>query len=330
LLSIPFVYNLISSLSSGFKEKKSSKHKVVIVLPPKNSPSWILTKISKQIANRIECETVFVHVDEPIPVATHYFFSHYMFYLRLLTFGSLVFLGKSFVFCTHLDASEHKVSDLTLVKILKQANGLIVTNQTFSRWFVEHGVCKTNIHVAIGAANEKLFVPHIRKSAGYVGLCSAFYKRKGPDMLLKLVKALPHREFLLLGRDWKKYSQYDDVVKQPNFTYVETEYENYAGWYAKMTVFLSTSWIEGGPVPLIEAMMANVFPVVSDTGFAPDVIEHGVNGFLFSQQTEHTEIVKLIELAFQQTTNVSETVQSYSWEKFSQAIANVIYNQHHH
>ena len=91
-----------------------------------------------------------------------------------------------------------------------------------------------------------------------------------------------------------------------------------------MNVFLSTSNLEGGPIPLIEAMMSNCIPVTSNVGFCPDIIKHGENGFLFDiSNTNAKEISKLIIKAFNLTElNIRDTVLNYNWDSFSRNVLN--------
>ena len=91
----------------------------------------------------------------------------------------------------------------------------------------------------------------------------------------------------------------------------------------KMKVFLSLSTLEGGPIPLIEAMFCNAFPVVTDTGFARDVIREGINGFIIAADCDVSTIVNRIGKAYEIECDVSSSVIDYSWGNF---VLNI--NQH--
>ena len=54
--------------------------------------------------------------------------------------------------------------------------------------------------------------------------------------------------------------------------YFATKYTNYPVIYNLMKVFCSLSLHEGGPMPLLESMSCGVRPVVTNTGFAFDVL----------------------------------------------------------
>jgi glycosyltransferase involved in cell wall biosynthesis len=97
-------------------------------------------------------------------------------------------------------------------------------------------------------------------------------------------------------------------------------YDEYPRYYAAMDVFVSPSRVEGGPIPLLEAMMANVVPVCSRTGFGPDLIEHGRNGFLFQVDAPVEEVAALVEQAYALDADVRATVEDRTWERFSREI----------
>ena len=80
------------------------------------------------------------------------------------------------------------------------------------------------------------------------------------------------------------------------------------------------SSLEGGPIPLIEAMMGNAVAVASRTGFAPDLIRHGENGFIFDLDASPAAIAEMIEAAFLLEADVRAGVEQYDWDHFSAAV----------
>jgi glycosyltransferase involved in cell wall biosynthesis len=138
--------------------------------------------------------------------------------------------------------------------------------------------------------------------------------------LLELMRLLPHRRFHLIGRKWEQYALFAAMKALPNFSYLTIPYQQYPEQYRKFDVFLSMSTLEGGPIPLLEAMMCNAVPVASDTGFAPDLIRHGENGFLFDIDAPAPTIAWQIEAAFQLQCDVRSTVLPYDWHNFSKTI----------
>ncbi len=185
--------------------------------------------------------------------------------------------------------------------------------------WIERGLDPSKAVVVLGAADPVLFGRHER-GGGAVGLSSSFYERKNPELLLNIVKALPHRNFVLLGRHWNRYARFEELLSLPNFTYLSRPYRDYPRIYSTFDVFLSISSLEGGPIPLMEAMMCNAVPVASRTGFAPDLIEHGSNGFLFEMEDGPARVSELIERAYALDADVRKTVEQYSWDHFSAEI----------
>ncbi len=161
----------------------------------------------------------------------------------------------------------------------------------------------------------------MKRKTGTVGFCSAFGERKNPEMVYQLVKNMPERKFYLMGRYWEHYEKYDEMKNMANFTYYNNEpYETYPDLYNKIDIFISPSTLEGGPVPVLEAMLSNCFPIASKTGFCPDVISDGNNGFLFDVDADYSEVIRLIKLADSKTIDVRQTALEHSWKNCSQKI----------
>ena len=72
-----------------------------------------------------------------------------------------------------------------------------------------------------------------------------------------------------------------------------------------MKVFVSLSIHEGGPLPLLESMSCGCYPVVTNTGFASDIITSSKYGKIISPFEEKDTII-------------SKIVESYSSKKISQ------------
>jgi glycosyltransferase involved in cell wall biosynthesis len=325
LMSLPAVNLVARVLLGGRATFSRDVFDVVFVMPPKEAPSWILNAICKELARHFMGYSVqLVHAGDILPRSRVYFFSHYMFYfksLRQLTFSRL---GRSYVFATHLESDKHGVSDRDVAGLLALSDGVICMNAALRDVLVGHGMPKHLSHVVLGAADRSIYTPHRRRPDGAVGFCSAFYPRKSPNRILDIVRLMPHRDFILLGRGWRSWARYDELAALPNFTYCEPPYSDYPYWYAKMSVFCSVSVLEGGPIPLMESMFCNVVPVASRTGFAPDLIQHGRNGFLFEIDAPVMEICKLIDSAFEIDGDVDDIVSRCEWPCFANSIAAIM------
>ena len=131
---------------------------------------------------------------------------------------------------------------------------------------------------------------------------------------------MPDREFVLCGRHWREWPEFLILEDLPNFTYVELPYSQYPEFYEGLDVFLTVSHLEGGPVPLVEAMMSNVVPVASRTGIAPDIIDHGKNGYLFDVDAPVSVVADLIGEASELSSDVRGSVEHLTWQRFGQQV----------
>ena len=118
--------------------------------------------------------------------------------------------------------------------------------------------------------------------------------------------------------------EYESLSGLKNFTYLEGDYHEYPSYYSQLDVIVSMSELEGGPIPILEGMMSNVVPVASRTGFAPDVIRHGQNGFLFDVDASIEVVNELISQALSLSSDVRPTVLAYTWKNFVIGIERIL------
>jgi glycosyltransferase involved in cell wall biosynthesis len=284
------------------------------------SRGWILDAICREIGSRQSASWKVVYYPEVGPPAKNYFFSHHsLFETFVARETDKLKDAKVFVWYTH-PRVETPTSIARLLIAFDKATKIIFTCESNRQVWLDRGLPEEKTVVILGAADPNLFRYHERTGDGVIGLSSAFYERKNPDVLLDLIKQLPHREFLLLGRNWNQYALFEEMRALPNFTYKTAPYRDYGKIYSTFDVFLSISRLEGGPIPLVEAMMSNAVPVASRTGFAPELIRHGENGFLFDTAASAETIAELIESAYELNGNIRETVEQLTWANLSASV----------
>ncbi len=279
---------------------------------------WILDAICREIGARTQGTWDVAYGPKIIPKAGAYFFSHYLLWLDNLKRNPHLEGARSLVWMTHPRSSRY--SDAELVAGLGKAKHVVFACSSFRDFMLARGLSAAQSSVVLGAADPAMFLPHQRTGGGAVGFSSAYYERKGPDIILDLVRMAPHRRFILVGRGWEAYPRFPELSAAPNFQYLTASFREYPAIYAQMDVFVSPALLEGGPIPLMETMMCNVVPVASCTGFAPDIIRRGENGFLFEIGAPASDILPLIEQAFLLGADVRATVQAYSWDAFARRI----------
>lgn len=316
------------------RRRRSSFFYDLVFVFKKKSSGWILEGICREIARYYPGKTAIHYADsrQPWPRAKNYFFSHYSFLPQCLKFHPTVWGGRVLVFYTHPKTTDW-FNTANQLYSLNQCHKVICMNSESAQSLECQGVKPEKLAVVLGGADPEVFRPHER-NGGKVGFSTAYYPRKSPDLLLEIVKSMPHRRFILLGpsasdeksghRKWHRYKRFNELLALKNFDYLEAPYSEYARHYADVDVFVSASKLEGGPIPLIETMMCNSVPVVSKTGFAPDIVQHGKNGFLFDAKSSAAEVAALIEMAYEFKADIRKTVERLSWENYSRQIQRLL------
>jgi glycosyltransferase involved in cell wall biosynthesis len=299
---------------------------LLFVFHPLGANGWILEGICKEVERHsgLVCRyfkpaTV---SERRIPNARAYFFVDYPVFPDLLARNPILWLRPTLVFFWH--PQEFGADEPRVLYALSQASTVVTMCSLYTDWLIDRGLDRAKLRMIIGGADDAVFRPHLR-GGGVIGFSTACYPRKAPERIHAIVEAMPHRRFILLGRHWERYAGFEEMSRLPNLTLLQdVPYDQYPAHYAGMDVFVSASYQEGGPVPLIETMMCDIVPVVSRTGFAPDIVAHGENGFLFDTDAPVARICTLIEEALALRASVRDTVLGFSWCAFTRQLLSLL------
>lgn len=136
------------------------------------------------------------------------------------------------------------------------------------------------------AIREGLGLSRDRFTIGFVGKRSSDAGgRKGTDTFVKGIQELARAgqpiQVLVIGPGWESFSASLRAAGVPcvwkPFVIGEKEF---ATMYHAMDAYGCTSTIEGGPVPVLEAMASGVCCVATAVGMVPELIRDGENGYL--------------------------------------------------
>lgn len=203
------------------------------------------------------------------------------------------------------------------------------------RWydfFIKNGIYPAAI--AIPGVDSEFFTieaERVKKDKLTIALIGRLYKsgRKGEKWLKPLLKQVGKKfKWMVIGDRWDSILE-SSFFRKYDITYYKTlSRHKYYKLFEEIDLFLSLSKIEGGPMPLIESMAAGVVPIVSDTGFAREVIANGKSGFIYPVG----KIKKIIEiLNFLSTEELNkyrqlakQAVKPYTWENFVSKIIKII------
>ena len=132
----------------------------------------------------------------------------------------------------------------------------------------------------------------------YVGFCGRYWekhtytRRKNYDKIKKVAYSLANNGIpvLILGPGWSNLF----AKSHPLITLITTKYRNYPLVYNLMKIFVSLSIHEGGPLPVLESMCCGAYPIITNTGFAFDVLKGCDFGDLIDPFYPSDKITRLI------------------------------------
>lgn len=231
---------------------------------------------------------------------------------------------NNFPFIVRYTHNNKAMSNYT--RVLQGALLITVENSKLKQEMISLGVRKEKIHFLPHPINWELFngVRNLKKTRDVI-FVSNFYKRKRPDLIADLVIANPSITFTLYGKNWGLFPRLPELLNRPNFDYRTFKYSEYSQVLAKHRVFCSVSDVEGGPVPLLESLTAGLVPVVTNTGYARDVIPNELLQYIVPVSPDIDLLSQKICLALNETVPELDT-SAYSEDKFVRQISKLIHS----
>jgi glycosyltransferase involved in cell wall biosynthesis len=252
----------------------------------------------------------------PIPKADGYFFSYITIFEHYLNKDHQRYFEKSIVLYPH---NEPEMGDIShQVKILNQAYKVYFFCNKDLQNLVSHGLKIEKTFLAYCAIDVDCTrnVDLIRDKKTIL-VASKFGPRKGADKLLELINDLDDWKLIIMGRGWEEFLKLNNILEKSNIEYVEFNKVNRTKYMSRASVFLSLSNLEGGPVPLIEAMSLNLIPISTDTGFAEDFIKNEVNGFLIPTNPNAKAVLECLSKIGNINESPSKAVEFLTWDRIA-------------
>src|SRR5690606_405446 len=240
---------------SKFKTSISKTVQNVVFIAREKDQKWIFGAKVRRLSrfSSLNARTYYHDKLKGLPDADGYFYIYQNYFCRCIRSTPSILNKKNIVMFTHPNWGK-KYSKTHVVWCLNKADYIICLNSEIKTYLEQIGVKAELLEVLHIATSSTLFHNHERGN-GDVGFCSNFGERKNPKLLCDIVKNMPHRTFRLIGHNWDDYAGFQEILDLPNFIYhKEVPYERYPEMYSKIDVFVSPSLLEGGPVPVLEAM----------------------------------------------------------------------------
>jgi len=142
---------------------------------------------------------------------------------------------------------------------------------------------------------------------------------KGP--VLSVVNDFINRDYCCNYEGWKRITEGMDVKvlgKTEGLSEPAESIEALAEAYTQAGIFLNTSTVSPIPTSLLEAMACGCAVVSTATCMIPDIIEHGVNGFISNDEGELRGYIDLLKGDQELANKVGEAARQTILTKFSE------------
>ena len=230
----------------------------------------------------------------PLPQADFYFFSHIGIFKNYSSRFPDRFENKSAILYTHDEGNLGSPSEQAAT--LNKAYRVHFNCSSDATRLMSAGLLQHKVRVVLGAVDENCKPLEVGEFAyPTIVLASRFSKRKGLGILPEVVSSLPNWHFLILGRGWKKFLRTSGLINNSRVQYEKFNFLNRNKLMPKAQIFLSLSSLEGGPIPLLEAMRFGLIPVVTNTGFAKDIITPSIDGIILELPIDSIKVVEAIK-----------------------------------
>ena len=140
------------------------------------------------------------------------------------------------------------------------------------------------------AARKALGLPQDGLLIGFAGKFSSNHNdRKGIDIFTKVIKMIPPElqatvRFVITGPGWADI-RHNLSIKADRIHYLSfIDRNNMPDFYNSLDIYLVTARVEGGPMPVIEAMSCGIPVISTPVGMVPDFIRNNVNGIMIDHE----------------------------------------------
>ena len=159
-----------------------------------------------------------------------------------------------------------------------------------------------------------------------------FRKEKGLDFLMNSLKDIHFPiELFIISKPTVIYDSLNSLYLKIKFI-DKLEQEKYAKFLNDKDIIISSSFYENFSISVVEAMAAGLVPIVTKETGMSELIQNGVNGFVFNYGDSFM-LIKLLNILSEDfpklkiiNTNVRKIFVQLSWEKIA-ADYSILYNR---
>jgi glycosyltransferase involved in cell wall biosynthesis len=168
-----------------------------------------------------------------------------------------------------------------LEKKIKKYNNIIAVSNTTKRELMKLGVCEERIHVIYNGIDHEKYKPGEKSEKPLILWIGRMKKYKNPFDALRIYKRLKKKAEMVVAGGGELAEDFAKAAARLSVKYLgRVSEEEKVKLYQKAWVVLSTSFVEGWGMTIVEANACGTPVVAYARGAIPEIVKEGVNGFL--------------------------------------------------
>jgi glycosyltransferase involved in cell wall biosynthesis len=168
-----------------------------------------------------------------------------------------------------------------LEKKIQKYNNIIAVSNTTKRDLMKLGVCGERIHVIYNGIDHEKYKPGEKSEKPLILWIGRMKKYKNPFDALRIYKRLKKKAEMVVAGGGELAEDFAKAAARLSVKYLgRVSEEEKVKLYQKAWVVLSTSFVEGWGMTIVEANACGTPVVAYARGAIPEIVKEGVNGFL--------------------------------------------------
>ena len=208
-----------------------------------------------------------------------------------------------------------------LEKKVKNYRNLIAVSETTKRDLMRLGVDGERVHVIYNGVDHERYRPGEKSEKPMILWIGRMKRYKNPFDSLKIYKRLTKRAEMVVAGGGDLAEEFAEVAMKMGVRYLgKVSEEEKVRLYQRAWVVLSTSYVEGWGMTVVEANACGTPVVAYATGSMPELIREGVNGFLVPYK-DYDYAAKVIDSILEEgvvkelSRKSLEESMKYSWKR---------------
>jgi glycosyltransferase involved in cell wall biosynthesis len=134
------------------------------------------------------------------------------------------------------------------------------------------GVSEETIALAPGAVDREIYAPvNSFPDKVFVLFSGNFKYRKNPELIAKVIAKMSDIDFVIHGLHWETFPE-DSLNGLTNVRKIDFDLRIQPELMRQASLYVSLSFVEGGPYTILEALASGTPVIATDTGFAAEFI----------------------------------------------------------